>query len=318
MESNQNNTAASVRDTQDSVGAEDAQSPVQDTQDLNRYRAAYARKRALLSAIPPERLAKVNVDVGMLLGFAMGVLGKLQLFYEVIFALPGIKRELVEDAEDALLALGHAQVLYRAASAPVASIPELYEKLLQTRTILLADASALATRGMIPGDKLRELRGPVSQSATAVDVMALVTILRDHWSTIQNKTAIQLSELEQAETLADRLILAVGDRATSDGEGTQAARMRQAAFTYFVSCYDEIQRGMVFVRWHERDVDEHAPSPYAMLPTKRRKPEAGADDAEPAPVTMPTSALNPNPAKPVAGAPVPSAPIGHPDSSPFV
>src|SRR4051812_45619728 len=102
METDQNNSQTSASDTQgasvvhgahDPGATQDTPSSGQEVQDASRYRAAYARKRALLSAIPPERFAKINIDIGMLLAFAMGVVGKLQVFYAAILGLTGIKRE---------------------------------------------------------------------------------------------------------------------------------------------------------------------------------------------------------------------------------
>src|SRR5205085_195966 len=60
------------------------------------------------------------------------------------------------------LAAGHAHALWLAASAPTESIDELSQAATASRTLLLSDASALSTRGIIDGQRLKDLKGPNS------------------------------------------------------------------------------------------------------------------------------------------------------------
>jgi hypothetical protein len=241
----------------------------------------YERQRPALLAVPRKKLIPVNLDVPAVCAFARSALRKLRPFYPRMLALPEIKQERIEAAEDALFALVYAQALHRAASAPVIPTAQLYTQLLGVRTTLLSDANTLARRNLIPGDKLKELRAPATQASAALDVMALVSILRAHLSTFQGKSAVNAAELAQAEMLADRMIVAAGERAHA-GDELPAAHMRQAAFTHFVRCYKEIRRAMTYLRWHEGDVDKFAPSLYSFRvgrAAKRNKSAAPAADA---------------------------------------
>lgn len=52
---------------------------------------------------------------------------------------------------------------------------------------------------------------------------------------------------------------------------------RQRAFTLFVRAYEECRRAATYLRWHEDDADDIAPS----LWTKRNRRTAAAPDAMP-------------------------------------
>jgi hypothetical protein len=286
---------------------------VPDVSTVSRLQQAYQRTFEAMSGLTPADLTPINLDVPSVYTLGSGALLKIRSYRERILALPDIWRSLVEKIDDYLLALGHAQALYIAASTPVASIPELYAQLLKQREMLLADSTALATRGLIPGDKLKELRGPISHSDTAFDVLALASILRTNASSIAGKSALTLSDLERAETLADQLLAALGERVVSEEQASSAVLNRQRAFTLFVRAYDEVRRGLVYLRWHDGDADEIAPSLYSSRVGRRRRPEPEPDETEvEGPVSPP-----PPPVPPVNGTTNAGAPVGHPDSSPF-
>jgi hypothetical protein len=57
------------------------------------------------------------------------------------------------------LATGHAHALFMAASAP-AGLTELSEEVAKARELLLSDAVALAKRGVMDAQRLKELKGP--------------------------------------------------------------------------------------------------------------------------------------------------------------
>jgi hypothetical protein len=269
---------------------------VQDGAQLSRLQQGYQRAFGDIQAVAREGLVAITLDVGSVYTLATAALLRVRPYRQDMLSLPFLKRELVEKAEDYLLALGHAQALYIAATAPVASLPELFNKLIKSREILLADANALAKRGLIPEDRLQEMRGPMGHSQTAFDVLGLCSLLRAHWPNIQGKTALLLSDVEQAETLSDSLLSAVGERKASDAEASGATLNRQKAYTLFMQAYEEVRRALAYLRYHEGDVDELAPSLYTLRkPRKRKDGEADEVDASeaPAPVTAKSAAHKP-------------------------
>jgi len=234
-----------------------------------------------------------------------------------ILALPQIDKELVAQCEDYLRALGGAHILHLAATAPVGVLPGEYEGLLKRREIVLADATNLAVRGLVPADRLGELRGPVSPQATAFDVLAILKLLEAHEEQIGDKSSLTAEEKAQAKAQAERVLQALTARAFSDEEVAEATRQRQAAFTLFVRAYEEVKRGVVFLRWHEGDADELLPSLYS-LKVGRRPRTTGSEVAKGSDSTgeAPTASSSGPGSGGVNGRPGPSTPVATTPSAP--
>jgi hypothetical protein len=140
----------------------------------------------------------------------------------------------------------HAHALFMAASAP-AGLTELSDEVAKAREVLLSDAVALAKRGVMDAQRLKELKGPPGYKNIAFDLLALVAMFREKWSVLDGKTLLQASELKHAQLLADRLISAVGDREQTPTQ-IDAAERRQRAFSLFVKAYDQARRAIQYVR----------------------------------------------------------------------
>jgi hypothetical protein len=127
--------------------------------------------------------------------------------------------------------------------------------------------------------------------------------------------AVQVAELDTAETLADRLLTAVGNREQGPAVVAESAAIRQRAFTLFLQAYDDARRAVAYLRWRREDAATIAPSLYAGRGTGRRK---AAPQPEPPPAThgggsVAAPAVQPN------TVPVDEAPhgLGMPGGSPF-
>jgi hypothetical protein len=143
-------------------------------------------------------------------------------------------------------------------------------------------------------------------------LVGLSSLLRHNWSSIENKTAITLSELDAAEELSDKLLTAVGAREQAPAVLAEVAQQRQRFFTLFVKAYDQVRRAVSYLRWSEDDLDAIAPSLYGNRTRRKSAPEK-----------PPTSPQTPTPAAPsslAAASPLPSPAIaaGLPGSSPFM
>jgi hypothetical protein len=87
--------------------------------------------------------------------------------------------------------------------------------------------------------------------------------IKASWSNLEGKTPLSLQELNQAANPALDLASAIGSKEQSPVVIGEAARSRQAAFTLFRRAYDEARRAVLYLRYHEGDGDEIAPSLYA-------------------------------------------------------
>jgi hypothetical protein len=144
----------------------------------------------------------------------------------------------------------------------------------------------------------------------------LAALIRDVWPKIAGKTMLQASELDQAETLADRIVTAVGHREQGPAVVATAAEDRQRAFTLFLNTYNQVRRAVHFLRWDQGDADAIVPSLYAVGRSARRK---GEETEEPAPSANSTKpAVQPVVRKPDGrSATIGTGSVGMPDSEPF-
>lgn len=281
-----------------------------DTAHSPRFSSAFTRLLPKMTALPASELAAVNVDVEAavttLLRIVPGVLAMRGLINETFRAFPA---ECLDELEDRTLALGHAQALYRAAETPRESLPSLHAAAVAARDTFHADAVALARRGFLGAAEVDKLKSGVGYRDVVFDLMGLVAMLRSHAEKIAGKTAIQAAELDDAERLADRVLVALGERAGQPARVAEAAEQRQRAFTLVSRAYAQVRRAVVYLRWAEGDADAIAPALSAHV-GPRSKDDAPDDAAAPAasPAAATKSATN-------GGAPV--AP-GLPGAAPFL
>jgi hypothetical protein len=142
------------------------------------------------------------------------------------------------------------------AASARAGLPELSDEVAKARELLLSDAVALAKRGVMDAQRMKE-KGPPGYKNIAFDLLALVAMFREKWSVLDGKTLLQASELKNAQLLTDRLISAVGDREQTPTQ-INAADRRQRAFSLFVKAYDQACRAIQYVRWEQGDADSIA------------------------------------------------------------
>lgn len=128
--------------------------------------------------------------------------------------------------------------------------------------------------------------------AQAFDLLTLVALMREGWHSIKGKSAVSPAELDQAESYADALLTAVGEREQLPAATAAAADMRRRAFTLFLRAYAELRHAAEYLRRYDNDADAFVPSLYG--PRKRRvaseatTSDAVAEPAVPPPSTRPT------------------------------
>jgi hypothetical protein len=225
----------------------------------------------------------INVDIQHAVTTVLGVVPKVRSLRPALAAtLPTFDLALLDKLEDHAFALAHAHAVYRAAVKPVDEVPALAAETTAVRDALLSDATALARRGLLDEGRVGKLHSPNGYKNIAFDVLGLVSLFREAWSRIENKTAVEPHELERAERMAKRLLKAVGVRQEANVAVDAAAGVRHRAFTLFMRAYDEVRRAVQYLRWHEGDAERIAPSLYAGRGSGRRKHVRSAAPSEPA------------------------------------
>ena len=282
----------------------------------HRYRAAFEKALPLCKALPSEELIAVNIDVEGAVSTGLSTLKRVAHLRDRAGALPEYDLKAFDDLEMHILATAHAHTLFQSASAEPEELRELNDEGVRLRGMLYADAVALATRKLINGDRLVEMKSNVGYQNLAFDLMALAQLLRSNWDKISSRTAIGGEDLDRAELVGDRLMNAISDRAIAPGALAAVSEQRQRNFTLLVNAYDQVRRAITFLNWKEDDVDELAPSLYAGRNNSNIRKKDGQPSPQPGASGAPPSAGSP--AAAAAGAsPItqPTIPVAVPATS---
>ncbi len=263
----------------------------------HRYSIAYDNALPASQAIAADELLPINVDVAGAVTLALGTLKRVAQYRDRAAALPEFDVAAFDQLEQHALAMGHAHTLYLVASAAPEALLQLNEEGMSLRNTLYADASALATRKLISGDRIGELKANVGYQNLAFDLMAFAQVLRGSWDKISSKTAVTTDDLDRAELIGDQLVNALSDRAVSPQAVLEVSTQRQRNFTLLARTYDQVRRAVSFLRWQEADADALAPSLYSgrgnSNAKKKEDPKPSGGDAPapgpavPAPASVP-------------------------------
>lgn len=255
------------------------------------FRAAYDLHLPAMRALADDDVLKVNLDIPTAGQTVLGVVSQLASHRAALVALPGVSPAAVDQLESLTRAMVHAHTQWTFASAPVFPIAELIAKGTVQRDKLLAAAGFFAAYNAIEIGKLREIGRGKSHRDLAMDLLGLATLIRPSLDKPEVKAAISSAELDATEALGEHIMVALGERQQSNVTASEASQLRDRAFTLFIGAYDQVQRGMAFLRWQTDDADVFTPSLFG---GKRRR---GTDKSPDAP-------------KPVGGEGGKDAPVG--------
>ena len=282
----------------------------------NAFKAAFDATAEERAALFPADLPTINLDLQLAATVVLGTLPRLKILREQIAGeLGNFDLAQFDRIQTYAEAMSHAQTAWLATSLPRVQLPDLVARATTLRDQLLSDAKALAYRGFIDGSRLGDLKGGTGYLAVASDVSVLARMLRDDWQNIQTKTAIQPSELDEADQLYERIMFAYGERTQQSPIEMATADDRQRAFVLLARAYDQARRAATYIRWKEDDLDKMFPSLWAQRGGARSANKAANGNGV-QPVQPATPDGNAQPAHPAAPPVAPVAP-GLPGGSPF-
>lgn len=211
-----------------------------------------------LLALDPRSLLTVNVDVASAALVVIGALPGIQTYRAALVALCGEEMTKSMDrlelyARAALQA--HAKHLCLAAGA---DLQPLSEQLAGVRDVLLAEVRSLIVRKVLTAQFIRELSPGHGYKNQCVDVLQLVSAMKDNWDVVELETRTTMAYLDGAEGLANEVATAVSVR--DQAARSPSADLRQRTYTLLARTYDEVRRMISFLRWHEGDADRIAPT----------------------------------------------------------
>ncbi|HEY5957261.1 MAG TPA: hypothetical protein VIV60_11935 [Polyangiaceae bacterium] len=247
-----------------------------------RLREALEKARPEMTVIERDELLPVNLDPLAAASTARGALPQIVQYRVQLAALPGFDIKWLDNLETYAMAATQTQTVFQGASLPPEQFNELVSEATGLRETLLSDATALANRGFVSNAKLGLLKGSHGFRNIASDVLTLANMIRGNWKNVAGKTGVTEAELDRAEIIGDQLINDIGVREQAPTTMAAESLERQQAYTLLVRAYDQLRRGLTYLRWDEGDADDIAPSLYG---GRRRK--SGTDIEKP--VTEPTT-----------------------------
>jgi hypothetical protein len=231
--------------------------------DGSEFGAAYERRLAEIQAFPDAELIPMMLDVHACIATVLGALPEIRALRAELGKLPHLDLSLVDGVEDYAEAAAEANSRYVLATTPPEDILALNQEASAMREVIRSDAMALATRGLLDRARLKPFQGLTGYKNVAFELIDWANLMREVWPAIQGKTALSLAEILSAKQLGERLVRAAGLREQSPASVGEVAHIRQQAMSLLVKAYDEVRRGVSFLRWREDDLDTIAPSLYA-------------------------------------------------------
>lgn len=256
-------------------------------------RAAYQQVEGEFSSVSNADFVTINIDIPHAVSLVLGTIdGLAPLRKTIAEQLPKHNLESFDKLGTYALAAWYAHLLFLNETAPKSAVKELLEEAAPLRANLLRDAEAAAGRGLVPLKTIEEIRAGQGNIDTANDLVALSALFTDNWKSLQGKTAATLKEVARAGELGALLLSALGLREQTPMGPLPAADRRHRAFTLFWKAYHETRRAVSYLRWHEGDADELAPSLYKGRGGRGSKTdESTGESSSEAPISPP----EPNP-----------------------
>lgn len=259
------------------------------------YQRAFELCREELEAMPSEEVWRgATIGASAAARRADGVSKKLEWYR------PALAARFGDDAHTTLdrVALFASVTLQADVHATVedrpADLPDRRARVAKHHLCLRTEAQSLVNRDLLDPRKLRPARGVMGDEALLQSVLVYVSLFREILPAMGARTPVTFEDLERIERDAMELSTRLAHR-RHRAERREAAELRARALTLLTREYEELRRMVGYLRWHEGDADELAPSFWAQRKKRRRKPPP---EPAPAPPESPPAPSRSPPAPP--------------------
>jgi hypothetical protein len=236
--------------------------------------------RAELDAMPESRIQRRNtLDASLAVETVLGKLPDLRRLRPLLAERYG---ETAGQAIDRLPLLASAtkrSTVELTLVRPITDLSPLSKEVVAMHALLLADAQAMANRGVLDLSRLDTCRSLVGYRNQYHSLLSIEALLRDAWPRVASRTFLTEADLDRARMLGQQMMAALGLRESSSAAGA-ANEVRIRALSLLVETYEEVRRNVTHLRWHEGDADALAPSLWTAQ-RGRRSARPSAPMAEP-------------------------------------
>jgi hypothetical protein len=172
---------------------------------------AFAKIEAELDAV--TELVPINVDIPRAVSIAVGAAPHLQaLRPRVVADLPNHPIASLDKLMTYALGAWYAHLLVLPAATGEDAVKALVDEATPLREDLLVAAEALAHKKHLDATRVADIRRGHGHLGTANDLVALSALFSGAWERVENKTAVEWSDIERASRLGPELLVALGAR----------------------------------------------------------------------------------------------------------
>ncbi len=233
-------------------------------------------------ALPEKELASLNVDIGQAVITVTGALPRILSYRTQLAALPDFDLSHVDTLAWHVNALFLAEGQYMAACRGPARVAELVKEARTWRALLLQDLAMMVTRRRLYPSQVEHVKGPASHRQLSLRLLAAINLYRNRWPALAGHTTVREPELIAASQIVEQLFAAYSFRKDRDKAIHAANDQRRRNFTLVAQAYDQVRRGLSYLRWNGGDAEKIAPSLYRGRGGSRPKGKRPAAKAEPA------------------------------------
>ncbi len=226
---------------------------------------AFDKHLAQMRGLPAERVVKrINVDVPSAVSIVLGAQGALAaLRPRIVEELPKFDVRAIDDLGTLAYATLYAHMSHTIqtvdSSGQLVSLMDLATPLRKT---LASDAAAAVKRGLLDAEAVANIPTGTGRLDTARALLGLGVAFRGAWPKAKGRTGVTEEELEKAAQIGVAILTALGadDNPSVSDAKLPLEELRLRSYTLLYRAYDECRRAVAFLRWHEDDAADFAPS----------------------------------------------------------
>jgi hypothetical protein len=220
-------------------------------------------KAEILALIAAGGLQALNRDPGKAARTMLTGYGNVKRFLPDIEALPHLKLDRIKTLERNLQAFAYTDGLVGVWKDAPRFDEELLEKVRAARRVLLASFELCVARGLLKREEVT-LSGGGTPLDQIKDVRRLGLALKASWDKVGTQIGGDPEAIEQTFLDADALTKALAAKDELEEQSRMALAMRSAAWTLCVLSYQELERAVEYLRFHEKDSRTLLPSPFTV------------------------------------------------------
>lgn len=249
-----------------------------------------------IKAFPEDKIRRITFDIPRAVSIATATHQRLAKFRHTLLEhLPNTPIHYFDRLDKYAMAAWYAHL--STLPKPLVALDALKQECTVLKQDMLVGAEPLVHKGYFSKETVAKIKEGSGHLDLANDNVALSALYASKWEMIKDKTIIEWAQVERAAVVGPQLIVALGEKFGFGTTPSEAEQLRAKAVSLFLTAYDEVERGMKYLRYHEDDMRDIVPSIYQN--NGSRSARAGDEDEDEDEALAPVAAAGAVPAAPV-------------------